>query len=244
MQRQQHNNMAAIYLRLSRDDGGDAESNSIQNQRELLQKHASEQGFCVFSEYVDDGISGTTFERRAFKEMVTDIEAGKIGILLCKDLSRLGRHNALVSFYTEIFFFEHNVRFIALNDGIDSAKGDNEIMPFKSVINEYYAKDISKKVKSVKTIHGQQGKHLGGKPPYGYMINPHDKYSYVPDSITAPIVKRMFEMSADVMGAYTIAKTLTEECVPTAVDSWNCTYSGAAWTHSYIAYPLDIYNII
>ena len=102
MQRQQQN-MAAIYLRLSKDDGGDSESNSIQNQRMLLSKYAKEQGFFVFSEYIDDGISGTTFERDSFKRMISDIEDGKIGIVICKDLSRLGRNNAMVAFYTEVY---------------------------------------------------------------------------------------------------------------------------------------------
>ena len=144
----QQQNTAAIYLRLSRDDGGDAESNSIGTQRAMLQKYAKEHGFSVYDEYVDDGISGTTFERANFKRMIADIEDDKIGIVLCKDLSRLGRNNALVAFYTEIFFIDHDVRFIAVNDCIDSAMGDNEIMPFKSVINEYYARDISKKIRS------------------------------------------------------------------------------------------------
>ena len=147
----QQANFAALYCRLSRDDGGDAESNSIQTQRSMLQRYAKEQAFIVRDEnvYVDDGLSGTTFERPAFKRMVADIEEGKVSIVLCKDLSRLGRNNALVAYYTEIFFCDNNVRFIALNDGIDSAKGDNEIMPFKSVINKYYARDISKPLSEI-----------------------------------------------------------------------------------------------
>jgi len=142
-------NMAAIYCRLSRDDGGDAESNSIQNQKMLLNKYAKENGFRVFSEYVDDGISGTTFERESFKRMIADIEDGKVGIVICKDLSRLGRNNAMVAYYTEIYFIENRVRFIAVNDQIDTFVGDNEIMPFKSVLNEYYARDISKPISEI-----------------------------------------------------------------------------------------------
>lgn len=137
MIRQQQND-AALYLRLSRDDGGDAESNSIGNQRAILQRYAREAGFSIAGEYVDDGWSGTNFERPNFKRMIGDIDDGKIGIVLCKDLSRLGRNNAMVSYYTELFFPDNDIRFIAVNDSIDSAKGDNEIMPFKSVINEYY----------------------------------------------------------------------------------------------------------
>ena len=139
----QQANSAAIYCRLSRDDGGDSESNSIITQRQMLRRYAKEQGFMVHDEYVDDGISGTTFERGDFKRMIRDIEDGKIGIVLCKDLSRLGRNNALVAYYTEIFFPDNDVRFICASEGIDTFMGDNEIMPFKSVINEYYAREAT-----------------------------------------------------------------------------------------------------
>ena len=134
---------AAIYLRLSKDDGGDAESNSIGNQREILNRYATDHGFIVCREYVDDGWSGTNFQRPSFKKMVEDIESGGIGIVLVKDLSRLGRHNAMVAFYTEIFLPDHDVRLIALGDNIDTGHGENEIMAFKSVINEYYARDCT-----------------------------------------------------------------------------------------------------
>ena len=138
--KQQQQNQAAIYMRLSRDDGGDSESNSIQTQRMMLRRYCKEQGFSVFSEYVDDGISGVTFEREAFKRMISDIEEGKVGIVVCKDLSRIGRNNALVAYYTEIVFQDYDIRFICINDGIDSAKGENEMMGFRSVINEYYGR--------------------------------------------------------------------------------------------------------
>ena len=220
---------AAIYCRLSRDDGGDAESNSIQNQKMLLNKYARENGFRVFSEYVDDGISGTTFEREAFKRMIADIEDGKVGVVICKDLSRLGRNNAMVAYYTEIYFIENRVRFIAVNDQIDTFVGDNEIMPFKSVINEYYARDISKKIRQVKAIQSQQGKHLGGTVPYGYCTDPQDKHRYIINSETSQIVKRMFEMAADGISVYTIAKTLTLEGIPTPMDVRKGQYTGREW---------------
>ena len=140
MQRQQQQR-TAIYLRLSRDDGGDSESNSIGNQREMLRRYCVQHGFIVHDEYIDDGYSGATFERPSFQRMVEDIECKKVSIVICKDLSRLGRNNAMVAYYTEIFFVEKQIRFICVNDGIDSAQGDNDIMPFKSVINEFYAKD-------------------------------------------------------------------------------------------------------
>ena len=213
--RQQANN-AAIYCRLSRDDGGDAESNSIATQRSMLRRYAKEQGFIAREDniYIDDGISGTTFERPSFKRMVEDIEAGKIGIVLCKDLSRLGRNNALVAFYTEIFFIDHDVRFIALNDGIDSAKGDNEIMPFKSVINEYYARDISKKVRSAIRNSALNGEHHAGRAPYGYMKDPKDKRKLIVDDEAGPVVKLIFQMCADGHSIYAICKQLFEQRVP------------------------------
>jgi DNA invertase Pin-like site-specific DNA recombinase len=198
-------------LRLSRDDGGDFESNSIGNQRDMLQKYASESGFSPVSEYVDDGISGTTFERAGFKRMITDIEDGKISIVICKDLSRLGRNNALVAFYTEIFFIEKRVRFIALNDGIDTAFGDNEIMPFKSVLNEYYARDLSKKVRSAYRSQAIKGNYTGASPPFGYLKSPENKHLLIPNPDTAPIVQKMFRMAVSGMGTAKIARILREE---------------------------------
>jgi len=135
MQRQQQN-FAGIYCRISRDDGGDSESNSIQNQREMLRSYCKQNLLPIYSEYIDDGVSGLTFERNGFKKMIRDIKDGKISTVIVKDLSRLGRNNALVAYYTEIYFLENNIRFVAINDNIDSAVGENEIMGFKSVINE------------------------------------------------------------------------------------------------------------
>jgi len=206
----QQQNKAALYLRLSRDDGGDVESNSIGNQRAILQRYAEDSRFNVISEYIDDGISGTTFERPGFKRMIEDIEDAKISIVLCKDLSRLGRNNALVAYFTEIFFIEKRVRFIAVNDQIDTFAGDNEIMPFKSVINEYYARDISKKIRSAYKAQAQKGNFTGPVPPYGYLKNPDNKYHLVPNPDTAPIVKRMFAMAASGMGTARISKALRD----------------------------------
>jgi len=220
MLKQQTNN-AALYLRLSRDDGGDVESNSIGNQRAILQRYAKESGFSIIGEYVDDGISGTTFERPQFKRMIEDIEAGGVSIVLCKDLSRLGRNNAMVAYYTEIFFIENRVRFIALNDGIDTAFGDNEIMPFKSVINEYYARDISKKIRSAYKAQAQKGNFTGPVPPYGYLKNPENKYHLIPNPDTAPVVKRIFAMASSGLGTARIAKALRDDGIlcPNAYNS-------------------------
>ena len=175
--RNQQQNMAAIYCRLSRDDGNEGESNSIGHQRDMLRQYAKDHGIVVRGEYIDDGISGTTFERDGFKRMVADIEAGKVNAVLCKDLSRLGRNNAMVAFYTEIFFPENDIQFIAVNDGIDSACGECEIMGFKSIINEYYARDISKKIRSTMRTMALKGEFIGSQAPYGYMKNPDDKTS-------------------------------------------------------------------
>lgn len=211
----QQQKMAAIYCRLSRDDGGDAESNSIGNQRELLRKFAKDNGIPVRDEYIDDGISGTTFEREGFKRMISDIEDGKIGAVVCKDLSRLGRNNAMVAYYTEIFFVENNVRFIAVNDGIDLAKGDNEIMGFRSVINEFYARDISKKTRSTFQTLALKGKFIGAHAPYGYRVDPEDNHHLLPDEATAPIVRDMFRMAADGAKPYQITVYLSEKKILT-----------------------------
>ena len=210
--------MAAIYCRLSRDDGGDAESNSIGNQREQLQRYANEHGFIIFDEYIDDGISGTTFERDSFKRLIADIEGGQIGIILCKDLSRLGRNNAMVAFYTEIFLPDHDVRLICVNDSIDTGVGENEIMAFKSVINEYYARDISKKIRSSRRVQAQKGEFYGSHTPYGYIRCPEDHHKLIIDEDAASVVRQIFQMKADGLGNFQITKALNRQniLVPSA----------------------------
>lgn len=211
----QQANIAAIYKRLSRDDGGDAESNSIVTQGQMLRRYAKEQGFTVYDEYTDDGISGTTFERPDFKRMIRDIEDGKINIVLCKDLSRLGRNNALVAYYTEIFFPDNDVRFVCVSEGIDTFKGDNEIMPFKSVINEYYARDISRKVKSAYRTKALNGDYTAAFAPYGYLKDPDNKHRLVIDEETAPVVRRIFQMAIEGLSPFKIAKKLSEDKILT-----------------------------
>jgi DNA invertase Pin-like site-specific DNA recombinase len=224
--------MAAIYLRLSRDDGGDAESNSIANQREMLLNYCKQNQLAIYGEYVDDGVSGLTFERSGFKQMISDIEEGKVGAVVCKDLSRLGRNNALVAYYTEIYFLENNVRFIAINDNIDSAVGENEIMGFKSVINEFYARDISKKIRSVKSVLQQKGKRTGGQPPLGYMPDPLDKNHYIIDPENAPLVLRMFNLAAEGASITSIARTFTEEGIRSPRDIQQNKNTGVEWSVS------------
>ena len=234
----QQANVAAIYKRLSRDDGGDAESNSIVTQGQMLRRYAKEQGFVIYDEYSDDGISGTTFDRPDFKRMVRDIEDGKIGIVLCKDLSRLGRNNALVAYYTEIFFPDNDVRFIAVSDAIDTFKGDNEIMPFKSVVNEYYARDISRKVKSAYRTKALNGEFTGPHAPYGYRKNPENKYHLIVDENTAGNVRRIFHMAAEGLSTFKIARKLSQEQILTP-RAYTASQSGKYKDCFHPKYPTD-----
>ena len=202
---------AAIYCRLSRDDGGDAESNSIGNQRDILRRYAAEHRMILRDEYVDDGYSGTSFDRPSFKRMIADIKSGKINTVLCKDLSRLGRNNAMIAYYTEMFFPDRDIRFIALNDGIDTGRGENEIMAFKSVIDEYYARDISKKIRSSIQSSALKGEFCGSHAPYGYIKSPEDRHKLVIDEEAAAAVRRMFQMAAEGFGVHQIARALSAE---------------------------------
>lgn len=211
----QRSDKAALYCRLSRDDGTDSESNSIVTQRQMLARYAKEQGFPVYDEYIDDGISGTVFDRPSFSRMIADIEDGKIGIVLCKDMSRLGRNNAMVAYYTEIFFPENDVRFIAISDCIDTFQGDNEIMAFKSVINEYYARDISKKIKAAYHTKALNGEFTAPHAPYGYRKNPDNKHQLVPDENTAGTVIRIFQMAAQGLTPFKISSQLSKEKILT-----------------------------
>jgi DNA invertase Pin-like site-specific DNA recombinase/transcription elongation factor Elf1 len=215
MAKKRNQNNAALYLRLSRSDGDDVESNSIGNQRAILQKHAAESGLNVVGEYVDDGLSGTTFARPSFMRMIDDINAGTVGAVLCKDLSRLGRNNALVAYYTEIFFVENHVRFICVIDGIDTAIRESEIMPFMSIINEYFAKDLSKKVRSAYRSQALKGNYTGQTPPFGYMKSPENKHLLIHNPETAPYVQKMFRMAAEGKGAAHIARIMRKEGILT-----------------------------
>ena len=226
-------NIAALYCRLSRDDGRDAESNSISTQRMLLQKYARDHGYIIQGEYIDDGVSGTTFERAGFQKMIEDIEEGKISIVLCKDLSRLGRNNAMISFYTEIFFPDHDIRLIAIGDGIDTANDDNDIMPFKSVINEYYAKDISKKIRSARKAQMQNGQYTAYVAPLGYIKDPHDKHKLIIEEHGARVVRRIFGLAVSGLGTGKIAIQLNDENIPTARQHWAFANPDVTWDWNY-----------
>lgn len=207
----QQNKITALYPRLSRDDDMQGDSNSIVNQKEFLTKFAKDSGFTNTKFYVDDGYSGTNFNRPGFQDMIKDIEAGNIGAVIVKDMSRLGRDYLQVGFYTESFFPEYGVRFIAINDGVDSAKGENEFTPFRNIMNEWYAKDISKKIKSAYRTKALNGEFTGSYAPYGYMKSPENKHKLIPHPETADNVKRIFEMAASGMTPFKIAKALKQD---------------------------------
>ena len=183
-----------IYCRLSRDDNnGSLESMSIANQRQMLSDYVREKGWEICDIYIDDGYSGTNFNRPDFKRMMADIESGRINCVVTKDLSRLGRNYAKVGYYTDEFFVENGIRFIAVNDSYDSLREEeNEIAPFKNVLNEWYPRDISKKVRQVKKSSAQQGKFMGSQAPYGYRKSPLDKHVLEIDPYAANIMRRIF----------------------------------------------------
>ncbi len=206
-----------LYIRLSREDGDKEESSSVTNQREILKRYVSEQeNFFVVKEYVDDGWTGTNFDRPKFKEMIEDIEAGIIDTVITKDLSRLGRERLGVGHYTEIYFPEHNVRYIALLDNIDTYidSGMNDMAPFKGVINDMYVRDISKKIRSSLTERRKAGNFLGVTAPYGYQKDPDNKFHLIINEKEAEVVKRVFRLYLEGNGLTRIAQILTKDGVP------------------------------
>jgi site-specific DNA recombinase len=202
-----------IYCRLSRDDNnGNLESMSIANQRQMLIDYVKEKGWNLREIYIDDGYSGTNFERPDFKRLLRDIEDGKIDCVITKDLSRLGRNYAKVGYYTEDYFVEQGVRFIAVNDSFDSMREEeNEIAPFKNVLNEWYPRDISKKVRQVKKAAARQGKFMGSQAPYGYKKSPDDKHILLIDEPAAAIMRRIFFEFAGGDSARMISERLNQE---------------------------------
>lgn len=201
----------AIYCRLSRDDGNDSVSSSIQNQKETLMQYCSERNWNIVDIYIDDGYSGTNFNRPSFKRMITDINYGRINCVITKDLSRLGRNYIEVGHYQEEFFPSRNVRYIAVNDNYDSFNENNDVFgPFKNIINEYYAKDISKKIKFTLRNKAERGEaRKTTLPLYGYMYA--DDGSRIPDPETAPIVKKIFDYYIEFKSLFAVEKKLKEE---------------------------------
>ena len=202
--------ITALYCRLSRDDGADGDSNSISNQKRMLSKYAKEHGFDNTRFYVDDGYTGTNFNRQGFLKMLEDMDAGYVSTLIIKDMSRLGRDYLQSGYYTESYFPDRNIRFIAINDGVDSINGDNEFIPFRNIMNEMYARDISRKVRSAHRIRGNMGEPLG-QPPYGYMKSPENKKKWIIDPPAAAVVRKIFRLFLEGKGIDTIARMMQED---------------------------------
>ena len=212
--------IAGLYTRLSRDDGTDSESNSIANQKRLLSQKAKELGFTNVKFYVDDGYTGTNFNRPGFQELLDDIEMGYTSVVMVKDLSRLGRDYVSVGHYTDNYFPEHNIRFIAVNDMVDSDEGENEIAPFKNIMNEMYARDISRKIRSSNRIRGNLGEPLA-QPPYGYMKSPENKKKWIIDPDASQVVKSIFRMCIEGKGNEAIAHILQSNKIYIPMAYWH-----------------------
>ncbi len=207
-------NRAVLYLRLSRDDANRGESESIHNQRALLREYAARQGFSMADEYVDDGWPGTNFDRPRFQDMLRDMEQHRFDIVLVKDLSRLGRDYIQIGRYIELVFPEHGVRLIAVNDGLDTARADTDMAPFRNVVNEMYARDTSRKIRSALRAKMQEGKFVGNFAPYGYQKDPRDKNHLIPDGYAAQIVRQIFIWAAAGSRPAEIARRLGERGEP------------------------------
>ena len=220
MQLTDYTGIAGLYTRLSRDDGTDSESNSIANQKRLLSQKAKELGFTNIKFYVDDGYTGTNFNRPGFQELLDDIEMGYVTTVIVKDLSRLGRDYVSVGHYTDNYFPEHNIRFIAVNDMVDSDEGENEIAPFKNIMNEMYARDISRKIRSSNRIRGNLGEPLA-QPPYGYMKSPENKKKWIVDPDASQVVKSIFRMCIEGKGNEAIAHVLQSNKIYIPMAYWH-----------------------
>ena len=208
-------NITALYARLSQEDALDGESNSIANQKKILLKYAMDNGFPNPTFFIDDGVSGVTFDRPGWNEMIGLSEAGKVKKVIVKDMSRMGRDYLKVGYYTESFFAERDIRYIAINDGVDSDKGDNDFTPFRNLFNDFYARDTSKKIRAVMRSKGNAGEHLCTNPPYGYRKDPADKKKWIVDEEAAEVVKRIFDLCIAGKGPMQIAKMLMADKVLT-----------------------------
>lgn len=204
----------ALYERLSRDDELIGESNSIKNQKQLLESYAHKNGYSPIRHFTDDGVSGTTFEREGFQAMIAEVEAGNVSAVIVKDMSRFGRDYLKVGFYTEVMFKEKGVRFIAINNGIDSAnQQDSDFTPFLNIMNEWYARDASRKIQAVFKSRMQDGKRVSPSVPYGYLRSPEDKQKLIIDEEPAAVVRRIYQMVIEGKGVTAIADILTAEKV-------------------------------
>lgn len=203
--------ITALYCRLSKDDELDNESYSIINQKEILKKYAEKNHFSNIEFFIDDGFSGTNFERQDFKRLENMIDQNKISSIIVKDMSRFGRSYIQVGYYLEVIFPLKNIRFIAINDNVDSDKGLDDFLPFKNILNEWYARDTSKKIKAVLRAKAERGEHLCTNPPYGYLKDPDNPKHWIVDKEAAEVIKRIFCLYVSGKGALQIANILTKE---------------------------------
>ena len=210
----------AIYCRLSKDDEQKGESVSIQNQKDMIEYYVLNKGWSIYEIYIDDGYSGLNINRPAFKKMIKDIEDEKIDIVITKDLSRLGRNYLQKGYYTETFFPKNGVRYIAINDGVDTVNDNNEIVPFKNVLNEFYSRDVSKKMKSAYIARARQGKFTGCLAPFGYIKNPENTHVLLVDNETEWIIRKIFNLAMSGYGVQAIRRRLQDEKIP-APTWWN-----------------------
>ena len=233
--------ITALYCRISLDDSSQNESMSISNQKLLLKDYAEKNGMPRYEYYVDDGYTGRNFNRPSFKRLIADIEAGKIGCVITKDLSRLGRNYIEAGSYIEIFFPKHNVRYIAVTDGVDSlTRQKMDITPFKNILNDMYSRDISKKVLAGRMTRSRQGKFCGGQPPLGLMRDPEEKGHLILDPDTAPTIRKIFDLALNGWGCMRIAKQLMEDKIPiTRVKSnTECDVNYYSWGSARISHIL------
>ena len=233
--------ITALYCRLSLEDGRENESMSISNQKLMLKDYAEKNGMFQYEYYVDDGYTGRNFNRPSFQRMIADIEAGKVGCVITKDLSRLGRNYIEAGSYIEIFFPKHNVRYIAVTDGVDSlTRQEMDITPFKNILNDMYSRDISKKVMAGRMTRSRQGKFCGGQPPLGLMRDPDDNGHLILDPETAPVIRKIYDLALDGWGCMRIAKKLMEDRVPITRVKGNteCDVNYYAWGGARISHIL------
>lgn len=203
--------ITALYCRLSQDDGNVGDSDSIINQKKMLAEYAERNGYTPYQFYIDDGFSGTNFERPQFKQMIEDAKKGTVKRIICKDLSRFGRDYIKVGLYTEFIFPDKDIHFIAVNDDVDSnVQKDNDLAPFKNLFNEWYARDTSKKIKAVKKAKGLAGEHMSCVAPYGYRKNPDNPKEWLIDEESAEVVREIFRLCVDGYGPRRIANILTD----------------------------------
>ena len=202
----------ALYERLSRDDEQLGESNSIVNQKQMLEDYAAKNGYPNCVHYTDDGYSGGSFDRPAWKKMMEDIDAGRISTVIAKDMSRIGRNYLEVGYYTEVLFSQKNIHFIAIANGVDSSnQSSSEFAPFLNVMNEWYLRDCSRKIKASKQVLGNSGKHLSAHAAYGYKKDPEDKHHWLIDEEAAEVVKKIFRLCIDGLGTQEISRVLQRE---------------------------------